>query len=73
MPVEYEVEGPPEFYKVPKQSLSRQHVVARHRPESISTESVKTKIITTRRERGMLSWWLKRWLPWFPTPVGGRL
>jgi hypothetical protein len=59
-------------YFVRKPSLRRQRVVARHRPENISTQSVETKSIT-RRQTGVFGGWLRRWLPWFPTPVGGRL
>jgi hypothetical protein len=67
----YVVEGPPEFY-IRKRSLSRQRVVARHRLENLTTATLKTKVITTRRKEGMADW-LRRWLPWFPTPIGGRI
>jgi hypothetical protein len=60
-----------EFY-LRKPSLSRQRVRARHRPDSITTTTVETQIITRREVMGIGSWW-RRWLPWFPTPLGGRL
>jgi hypothetical protein len=62
-------EGPHEmFFKKP--SLARQRVRARHRTDESTT--VQTKITTTGG-RTMLTWWLRRWLPWFATPEGGRL
>ncbi len=49
-----------------KPKLSRQRVVARHRPD---TKTMQPKITTG----GLLMWWLKRWLSWYPTPEGGSL
>ena len=69
MPAEYLVEGPPEFYHVRKQSLSRQRVTARSRPDD---KTMQPKI-TTGGAFAMLMLWLKRWLPWYPTPEGGCL
>ena len=44
-----------------KPKLNRQRVAARHRP---NTKTMQPKITT----RGLLMWWMKRWLPWYLTP-----
>jgi hypothetical protein len=59
-------------YFVNKPSLARQRVAPRHRPNNLTTTTVKTKIIT-RRAEGAKGWLQRWWLPWFATPEGGRL
>jgi hypothetical protein len=50
----------------------RQRVRARRRMDQ-QTVTVGSKLSTSRRMKGMLSWWFKRWLPWYAAPEGGRL